>query len=250
MATVSGNSRQVDSSQNGTHPQLARQVLRHARHRWRKPPQAVDAAALAALEAALAQHAGPVILDSFCGTAMSTVRLATAHPDSLVVGVDQSAPRLQRHPPLPGNALLLRAHGEAVWRMLAARGTTLAAHYLLYPNPWPKPGHLGRRVHGHPAFPLLVALGGRLELRSNWQLYVEEFGVALHLLGCAARIATVPAEAEALTRFEQKYRQSGHTLWRLTADLSRGQMTLAGGAAPCTPEGDRLPCQEIGGHRT
>lgn len=95
----------------------------------------------------------------------------------------------------------------------------LQAHYLLYPNPWPKPAHLGRRVHGHPAFPLLLQLGGALELRSNWQLYVEEFGVALQLCGVAARVAAVPQEEAPLTLFERKYRDSGQQLWRMSATL-------------------------------
>lgn len=245
-----GNSRQIESPQRQLHPQLARQVRRHADSAWRKPAQAVDLPALDTLERALADHSGAVVLDSFCGTAHSTAQLARDRPDALVVGIDQSAHRLRRHPLLPDNALLLQAHAEAVWRELARRGIALDAHYLLYPNPWPKPGHLGRRVHGHPAFPLLLALGGRLELRSNWQLYVEEFGVALHLLGHPARIAAVPSGVRALTRFELKYRQSGHTLWQLTADLDRGAAAWTRHTAPCSVGDDPLPCQEIGGQRS
>lgn len=160
------------------------------------------------------------MLDSFCGTGHSTALLAQRHEDALVVGIDQSKDRLSRSPEQPNNCLLLRAHCEAVWRHLVANNYSLAAHYLLYPNPWPKPGHLSRRVHGHPAFPLLLALGGKLELRSNWQVYVEEFGVALHLCGHTSCIATVPQGQEPLTLFEQKYRASGHDLWSITAQIS------------------------------
>ena len=214
-------SREVTSSQRGIHPRLPALIARHAHSAWRKPAQAVDAPALATLDAALARHRGPLILDSFCGVGHSSALIAAEHADALVVGVDKSAHRLARHDELPDNCLLLRAHCEAVWRHLVDRGITLHSHFLLYPNPWPKPGHLGRRIHGHPAFPLLLSLGGKIELRSNWQVYVEEFGVALHLLGGVSRIQRVPDGATAMTRFEAKYRRSGHDLWRLTARLER-----------------------------
>jgi tRNA G46 methylase TrmB len=217
-------SREVVSSQTGVHPGLARRVLRQARSDWRKPEQAVDAQALHSLDAALATHAGPVVLDSFCGTAESTVRLARTRSEALVIGVDQSAQRLGRAAAPPSNALLLRAHCEAVWRHLAERGVVLEAHFMLYPNPWPKARQLRRRVHGHPAFGLVPRLGGRLELRSNWQVYVEEFGLALHLLGYPGRVCVLPAGSEAMTAFERKYGRSGHRLWRFQADLDASSM--------------------------
>lgn len=174
---------------------------------------------MARIDAALAAHEGPVILDSFCGTGLSTAMLARRHPGSLVLGVDRSAHRLNKAESTPDNALLLRAHCEAVWRHLVERRQTLAQHYLLYPNPWPKAAQLRHRVHGHPAFALIPKLGGELELRSNWQVYVEEFGIALHLLGIPSRIAVVAAGAEPSTRFEHKYAASGHMLWQLRARL-------------------------------
>jgi tRNA G46 methylase TrmB len=213
MATMN-NSRQVSSAQRGPHPGLARRVLRQARAEWRKPPQAVDATSLERIDATLAAHKGPVILDSFCGTGLSTIQLAAAHRHALLLGIDQSAHRLAKAGGLPDNALLLQAHCEAVWRHLAERNVRLLAHFILYPNPWPKAAQLGRRVHGHPAFSLLPHLGGTLELRSNWQVYVEEFGMALNLLGHAGEVSTLPPDAGPSTRFEQKYAASGHDLWR------------------------------------
>ena len=213
-----GNSRRVHSSQTAVHPRLPALVARHLKAAWRKPPQPADAPALAALDEALAAHCGPVVLDSFCGTGQSTALLARRHSDALVIGIDKSAHRLGRHSG-DGSYLLLQAHCEAVWQHLQQTGHRLAAHYLFYPNPWPKPGQLARRVHGHPALPTLLALGGQLELRSNWQLYVEEFGVALTLAGYPSRVALLGDSGEPLTRFEAKYRNSGHALWSLTAAL-------------------------------
>jgi tRNA (guanine-N7-)-methyltransferase len=214
-----GNSRPVVSTQRGVHPGLPRLLRRHQGSAWQKPPQRADRPALDTLARALEAHAGPLVLDSFCGTGQSTAALARRHPEALVIGVDQSAQRLRRHR-AKGSYLLLQAHCEAVWRYLAEQGRVLEAHYILYPNPWPKRGHLARRVHGHPAFPFLLSLGGTLELRSNWQIYVEEFGVALHLREIAASVRVLPARGEPLTAFERKYRHSGHTLWQLKAGLT------------------------------
>ena len=62
--------------------------------------------------------------------------------------------------PMPANAVLIRADLVDFWRLLADNGVRLARHYNLYPNPWPKIGHLARRWHGHPVFPALLELGG------------------------------------------------------------------------------------------
>lgn len=208
----------MHSNQPGVHPGLGRIVQRHLGSRWQKPAQRVDLPALRELDQALAQHDGALVLDSFCGTGYGTALLAARYPAALVIGVDKSAHRLRRHQGR-GDYLLLQAHCEAVWRHLAARGRRLHAHYILYPNPWPKASQLARRVHGHPAFPLLLQLGGALQLRSNWQPYVEEFGIALHLAGYVSRVQLLSAAAAPLTPFERKYRDSGHALWRLDARL-------------------------------
>lgn len=220
MPHLTADSRSVHSNQLRVHPRLPSLLERHLRSAWKKPAQAVDRPALRQLSLALTRHDGPLILDSFCGTGRSTAILAARYPQALVIGVDKSAHRLHKHAG-DGDYLLLHAHCEAVWQALVAAKRPLAAHYMLYPNPWPKAAQLARRVHGHPAFPLLLALGGTLCVRSNWQLYLEELGVALHLAGRPARIAVVGDSGEALTLFERKYRASGQTLWQLDASLKR-----------------------------
>ncbi|HAY27541.1 MAG TPA: SAM-dependent methyltransferase, partial [Candidatus Accumulibacter sp.] len=121
----------------------------------------------------------------------------------------------------PENLDLVRADLVDYWRLLHDAGGRLDRHYLLYPNPWPKSCHLGRRWHGHPVFPTLLALGGVLECRSNWPLYIAELCFAIETL----RGHTVACErylpAAALTPFERKYFASGHALWRCRVDLGR-----------------------------
>ncbi|MEM7675894.1 MAG: hypothetical protein AAF449_07815, partial [Myxococcota bacterium] len=83
------------------------------------------------------------------------------------------------------------------------------------PNPWPKSGHLRRRWHGHPVFPIMVAASPVLILRTNWQTYAIEFAQALSMLKieCEKRMVV----GDGLTPFEDKYRASGHALLEVTA---------------------------------
>jgi hypothetical protein len=140
------------------------------------------------------------------------------------VGVDKSADRLGRHrAALPANARLLRAELGDFWRCAVAAGWRLKAHYLPYPNPWPKARHYKRRWPAHPAFPWLLGLGGELEVRSNWRLYLEEWQVVLESLGIASRLSPLAPTPEApLSPFEGKYLASGHACYALRAALGAG----------------------------
>ncbi len=215
-------SRTVISNQTGIHPRLAATVRRHLDSPCREPAADYNIAAYETLVERLGEGEWPLVLDSFCGTGQSTASLAERHPDHLIVGIDRSAARIARHVPAGrDNYLILRAECEPLWKMMAEAGLRLRHHYILYPNPWPKSKHLQRRVHGHPGFVSLLELGGTLELRSNWQLYVEEFGLAMFLAGRHGRIARLPQEATAqdLSLFEKKYRLSGHELWSCKVEL-------------------------------
>lgn len=217
---MQANSRSVSSKQQGLHRGLPRLVKRHVASSWRRPAHSLTAELRQTLAAALSVGR-PLVLDSFCGTGHSTRLLAGRHPDCTVIGIDKSAARLSRHGEHAGdNYLLLRAQCEEVWAWLADQGAQLQAHYLLYPNPWPKPAQLKRRIHGHPGFPRLVHLGGQLELRCNWQIYAEEFGAALAIAGQRPAVAVLGNSGEPLSLFERKYRNSGHTLWRCLAQVT------------------------------
>ena len=60
----------------------------------------------------------PLVLDSFCGTGMSTKRLAEQHGDAAVIGLDKSAHRLTKHADASDQYLLLRAECEPFWQLL------------------------------------------------------------------------------------------------------------------------------------
>lgn len=221
---MKANSRPIESAQDGPHRDLALLVRRHAEHPFQKPILAYNRAAfVVAMRAWMDWRDGaPLILDAGCGVGWSTLRLAESFDDHFVIGVDQSQDRLSRGKPLqlPANAVFVRADLVDFWRLLHAAGVQLTRHYLLYPNPWPKIGHLGRRWHGHPVFPHLLALGGRLECRSNWGIYVAEMAQAINLqTGHVVMTDVYVPRGEPLTPFEAKYLASGHVLYRAIADL-------------------------------
>jgi tRNA (guanine-N7-)-methyltransferase len=216
--TLSGNSRFIASAQEGPHRDLDALVRRHMAHPFQKPLADYnrDAFALAMAARAAWNPLAPLILDAGCGVGWSTQRLAEAFPDHFVLGVDQSIDRISRGKPLPmpPNAVLIRADLVDFWRLLAENGIRLARHYNLYPNPWPKIGHLARRWQGHAVFPVWRELGGQVECRSNWRIYIEEMALALSLLSDQPVLAETWHTDDPMTPFEKKYLASGHALWR------------------------------------
>ncbi len=222
------NSQIPRSAQSAVHDHLAALLERHRAAPFRKPYADYNRAAFDASQERRARVApdAPLILDACCGVGESSIALAKAFPDHYVIGVDQSESRLSRKSlgkgdcdVLPANLDLVRADLVDYWRLLGDAGVRLARHYLLYPNPWPKIGHLARRWHGHPVFPALLALGGVLECRSNWRIYVEEFCLSIGVLtGCEVCCEPFVPDSP-LTPFERKYAASGHALYRAVVDL-------------------------------
>ncbi len=233
------NSRIPSSAQAGVHEQLLRRVERHLAEPFRKPYADYNRAAFTESLAGWDGRA-PLILDAGCGVGHSTIQLARAHPEHWVIGVDQSQDRLARRKPypdalLPANMVFVRADLVDYWRLCHEAGLTLARHYILYPNPWPKIGHLARRWHAHPVFPFVAKLGGVLECRSNWRVYIEEFALALarttgRTVGWEGFEAPAP-----LTPFERKYRDSGQPLYRVVCDLDADDSDTGGARARPTP---------------
>lgn len=223
------SSRQVTSNQTGPHSAVPEWVARSWLTNFRKPIAQHSLEAFALVEAQMAGWSGPLILDSCCGVGESSIRLAKTHPDSLVIGVDKSAHRLAKSAsncgqPIPSNLILVRADLNDFWRLASDAGWRLTAHYLLYPNPWPKKKHAGRRWHGAPVFPFLVRLGGWLHMRSNWPVYLQEMQVALGTLQIDSQITLLGEQVHPLTPFERKYQASGQALWSLSALLENPRL--------------------------
>jgi tRNA G46 methylase TrmB len=221
---MQSQSRKVTSSQLGPHSSLLSRVDRHRKHPWQKPLASHTRRVFEILSREI-DGREPLVLDSGCGTGESSRSLARCFPGHRVIGIDQSAHRLESVGSegavrLDGNLALVRAELADFWRLALSAGWQLEHHYLLYPNPWPKPGHLARRWHAHPVFPTLLALRGRLELRTNWKVYADEFSLAVAHCGFPAEAPGLIAAADPLTPFEKKYAASDHDLWQVRVDLS------------------------------
>jgi tRNA (guanine-N7-)-methyltransferase len=220
----------VSSSQQGIHPQLEKTLCRHLENDWLQPfhQPTLDVYTLFKEKCGISSKQ-PFILDSGCGTGDSSRKLAGLFPDNLVIGVDQSQARLAKNGLENGfihekNLILLRAELSTFWRLMTRDDLEPSMHYLFYPNPWPKAAHMKRRWHGHPVFPVLLELGGEIEMRSNWEIYAQEFAFAVGLATGRPVIAkhyqSAGGEATAASPFEQKYLERGQALYSVSVPAS------------------------------
>ncbi|KJY94055.1 tRNA (guanine(46)-N(7))-methyltransferase TrmB [Pseudoalteromonas piscicida] len=217
------NSRSITTNQQGLHEKLDEIVTKHLTAEFKKPIAAHTQSAFDEVNARVQAFNGPIILDSCCGVGESTANLAKRHPDALVIGIDKSAHRLDKHDVEykqieQGQYILVQADLNDFWRLALEADWQPTHHYLLYPNPWPKAKHIQRRWHGSAVFPFIVKLGGKLELRSNWDIYVREFARALALSGVDVAVEAYESD-EAITPFERKYWASGQSSTRLVVTL-------------------------------
>ena len=167
------------------------------------------------------------------------------------------------------NAILLRAELSDFFLLACeASDWVVHSHYMLYPNPYPKAKHLQvcrdsstlpsrnvsltcdsllkRRWHGHPTFPVILALGGKLIVRSNWDVYCAEMVAAVDavvaeamlpgLASCDTRQCTAhtsgavgPTHSAGMdavrTHFQNKYLGAGVPVFEASFNL--GQRSLA-----------------------
>lgn len=214
---MQGNSSPVISNQAGVYERLEEVVRKHANSEFKRPIAAHALQAWKLFEQRWDGRQG-VVLDSGCGTAQSTSLLAQQYPDCLVVGVDRSLARLEKTQSLAENVLLLRTNLEDFWRLLATHNVQLKAHYLLYPNPYPKASRFRYRWHGSPVFSTLLELSALLVLRSNWPLYLTEFETAVKVLKpsvLSEGVQVLPQQGIPLTAFEDKYQRSQQAIYQL-----------------------------------
>ncbi|MDU0353695.1 SAM-dependent methyltransferase [Paraglaciecola aquimarina] len=215
--------RSISTNQIGIHPNLEKVVTRHLASTSQKPFSEHTEIAFKHTMAWLAGWQGPLILDSCCGVGESTAHIAANHPEAKVIGVDKSALRTDKHSSYAtslDNYLVIRADLNDFLRLLILENITLYKHYLLYPNPYPKSAHLQRRWYASSALPSIIKLGGILEVRSNWKLYIEEFSEALNIAKINNTVNAYKSESP-ITPFERKYWLSGQQSWQMLCTLPR-----------------------------
>ena len=211
--------RVIDTNQVGVHEDLNYYVERYQHHQFQKPLADHTRRAFEQVAAKVAAWPGPLILDSCCGVGESTLEIARRFPEALVIGVDKSEQRLSKQHAYAktgayqaNNILMARADVNDFWRLAAESEWQVTHHFLLYPNPYPKQKHLQRRWYASPVFPSLLKLGGQLEVRSNWQIYIQEFAQALALHKFSSSAEQYEPETY-WTPFERKYHSTGQHLW-------------------------------------
>lgn len=250
---MQGNSRSVSTNQNSVHEKLPELVKRYLNSTTQKPIQPHTKNALNLVTEWLQDFDKPsVILDSCCGIGESTWRLAQKHPESVVIGVDKSFDRVQKHGQQPeyreyinsfsaqstngntehdaellnpgesfvvkDNYCVVRADVIDFWRLIQSLNWNIQKHYIFYPNPYPKSTQLQRRWHASPSFKDILNIGGEITVRSNWKIYVEEFAIALQVAKKTSAIIEVE-QTEPCTPFERKYWNSGQQSWQVTSQL-------------------------------
>lgn len=235
--------RSVTTNQDSIHKDLEKTVRKYARTQYMRPIALHTQEAFEQAREKICSWAGqsdiatiPVVLDSGCGTGESTVHLARRFPDCAVLGIDKSEIRIGKSGDpshagpegIPANAFWIRAELLDFWRLVLDSHWDVRYHAVFYPNPWPKQSECTRRFHMHPIFPAMMQLAPVTELRTNWEIYAQEFCSAANVLReesgtvpelaglCrlqAALSAYAPDNAE--TAFERKYAAAGQPLWRV-----------------------------------
>lgn len=230
---MQGNSRSITTNQEGIHEQLDTLVARYLNTNSQRPIQAHTQEAFRQVLDWLAGQDAQLILDSCCGIGESTAKLAKRYPNHRVIGIDKSAQRvgkhqahfasdkIEEHPLLTqqDNYCVVRADVIDFWRLAYQHDWHIDHHYLLYPNPYPKASQLQKRWYASASLKDLLLLGGTLQVRSNWLLYLQEFQHVLHTIAATTDLQEV-RDIDPITPFERKYRNSGQTCWQLDAELN------------------------------
>lgn len=209
------------SAQSGPHHDLLPLVHRYKNSDFRRPIPSVQQIAFDRIVAFHAERQRPLIIDSGCGTAMSTIKLAEIFPDHDVIGIDKSAHRLMRADTANARDNFLLVRGDLIdqWRLLAAARMPITHHFILYPNPWPKISQVKRRFYAHPVFATMLRLAPYLEVRTNWRVYAEELMIALDACDQKPELS-MKTDNDFMTRFEKKYQEAGSELFVVTNRLA------------------------------
>lgn len=243
---MQGNSRWVSTNQPDVHEKLKEVVERHARSKSQKPIQQHTLNAFEHVTQWLTGFdARDIILDSCCGVGESTWRLAQQHPEAVVIGIDKSFSRLEKHGLQPeyatydgqqealgdasaennqavflsrDNYAVVRADVIDFWRLICEADWDIKVHNIFYPNPYPKASQLQKRWHGTASFQDILRIGGILRVRSNWEIYIREFSEALRLCGKRPVFSQVQ-KGQPITPFERKYWNSGQQSWQVECEL-------------------------------
>lgn len=233
---MEAKAREVISNQEGVHSDLLKLLARHKNGVFQRPIAPHTQEAFERFLQWLNNWQGDVILDACCGVGESTRHIAKTHPHAKVIGVDKSIARLNKHHSYQAkddgvtssveskdceevNYLLLQADLNDFWRLLANYKQTdlpvwtIVKQTIFYPNPYPKKSQVGKRWHASAVMPFIMQISSNIELRSNWNLYLQEFLIAAEFYGVHGTITEVTNAP--ITPFERKYLDANQTCFKL-----------------------------------
>lgn len=210
---------QIITSQLEPHRDIVNIARKHASTTYLKPISPRQKLAFETAMNWLSARQGPVIIDAGCGKAMSSLRLSAIFPQHAILAIDKSSKRLPNVRHSTDKIFFLQASLVDFYLQAATSEFFIDRHYLLYPNPWPKPQQLMRRWHGHPIFPHLLTLAKTTIIRSNWLIYLQEFAAAAQAIAnVACTIDKLQPTPPPLTHFEQKYWHAGEDTYELIVE--------------------------------
>lgn len=171
--------------------------------------------------------ARPMALEAGFGKGEHLAFQARRHPDwgfigaePYVNGVAGLLAEVERH----GLANVRIWHGDALDVLERLPDATLAAAYLLHPDPWPKARHAKRRfVNPGPVRLLAKKLmpGGEFRIATDHPVHLRHVLGVMQGEAAFEWLAETPADWEQVTddwpdtRFGTKARALGHEIWRL-----------------------------------
>ena len=214
-------SKSVYSDQNGIHEDLPHLVKKFQKLPYLKPISEKILKEGAELVDWVQRAGNPgVILDMGCGTGESTYNLARKYSNNLVIGIDKSKDRILRNnafkKEMPSNMRLILGNIVDWWLYFEKiQGQIkIKKQYILYPNPYPKQKHLKLRWHGQPIFKSIMGLNSEIEVRSNWEIYVQEFRFSMqnYSVNPINDIESITPQ-NYISPFEKKYYLSGQEIF-------------------------------------
>lgn len=130
-------------------------------------------------------RSAPRLLDVGCGNGAATRAWAAGHPDHDVVAVDLHRPslaRLLRDLDADGPANIRAMELDATMLVDALEPATFTHVRILFPDPWPKRRHRGRRMVEHGFVARVADLlpdGGQLQVATDWADYADHIRSAI-----------------------------------------------------------------------
>ena len=227
------NSKIVTSNQTGVHDDLLLILKRYSTQEYKRPIAEFSRTTFKELLLWIQSFKNKsLVLDMGCGTGESSYQLARCYPDCLVIGIDKSISRIERNNEfknsLPVNVKIVRGELLDLWYLFyqasVKNEVTVHKQYILFPNPWPKKKLIKRRFHANPIFPFILSLSSKIELRTNWKIYAQEFASACEFFGLENVICSDYIPDQAVSNFELKYLESNHDLYKVeTNELNDGR---------------------------